>query len=65
MEEAILEAESEVERLEADVADPALAEDHVRSTATYEALSQAQERVKTLYERWVVLEAIASGRNEE
>ena len=64
MEEAILEAESEVERLEADVADPALAEDHVRSTATYEALSQAQERVKTLYERWVVLEAIATGRNE-
>tara|TARA_Y100000589_G_scaffold231903_3_gene219409 strand:+ start:2756 stop:4585 length:1830 start_codon:yes stop_codon:yes gene_type:complete len=62
MEAAILEAEAEVERLEAEVADPGLAEDHVRSTATYESLSAAQTRVKQLYDRWVVLDAIASGR---
>ena len=65
MEEAILEAESEVERLEAEVADPTLADDHVRSTATYESLSRAQEQVKQLYARWVVLDAIATGRGED
>ena len=61
MEQAILEAEAEVERLEAEVADPALASDHVRAAETYSAMSAAQARVKNLYDRWAVLAAIQDG----
>ena len=61
MEETILEAEAEVERLEAAVGDPALALDHVRAAETYSALSAAQARVKELYARWAEFEAIQSG----
>ena len=61
MEETILEAEAEVERLEAEVGDPALASDHVRAAETYSALSAAQARVKELYARWAEFEAIQSG----
>jgi len=61
MEKTILEAETEVERLEAEIADPALVSDHVRATETYAALSAAQTRVKELYARWAQLEAIQSG----
>ena len=64
MEEAILTAESEVERLESEAADPDLVKDHVRMTATYEQLNKAQALVKQLYARWVELEAIASGGRE-
>ncbi|MAB84206.1 MAG: ABC transporter ATP-binding protein [Phycisphaerae bacterium] len=64
MEATILEAESEVERLEAVVADPALADDHIRSKNTYESLSNAQSLVKELYARWVVLEKIAQGQTD-
>ena len=61
MEEAILEAESEVERLEAEAADPELIKDHVRMTSIYDSLNKAQALVKQLYARWVELEAIANG----
>ncbi len=61
MEKTILEAETEVERLEAEIADPALVTNHVRATETYGALSSAQARVKELYARWAQLEAIQSG----
>jgi ATP-binding cassette subfamily F protein uup len=55
MEAAILHAEGDVERLEAEVADPTLADNHVQMTRTYEALSDAHTKVTTLYERWAEL----------
>ena len=61
MEATILEAEAEVERLEAEAADPAVTGDHVRATQVYEALSAAQQRVQALYTRWAELEAIHEG----
>ncbi len=61
MEKTILAAEAEVERLEAETADPALAADHERAAKAFAALSEAQARVQTLYERWAELEAIAAG----
>ena len=63
MEEDILQAEVEVEQLEAQIADPELAQDHVKSSQCYESLSKAQEKVKVLYARWVELEAIHSGKS--
>jgi len=56
METAILDAEEEVARLEAESADPLMSTDHIRATETFKALSVAQERVKTLYTRWAELE---------
>ncbi len=61
MEETILDAEHQIEVLEARVEDPALLDDHVRATETYKALSDAQERVKELYARWALLERIDKG----
>ena len=58
MEDAILKAESEVERLEATVNNPSEMSDHVKATQTYEELSSAQETVKGLYARWSELEKI-------
>ena len=58
MEEAILEAEAECERLEAEAADPTLATDHVKAAEVYKTLSAAQARVQQLYSRWAELEAI-------
>jgi ATP-binding cassette subfamily F protein uup len=58
MEAAILEAESTVERLEVEAADPALVSDHVRAAATFKALSAAQTLVKSLYLRWAELEGV-------
>jgi ATP-binding cassette subfamily F protein uup len=62
MEETILEAEADVERLEADAADPDIGADHVKATAVYESLAAAQEQVRTLYARWAVLDAIQQGK---
>jgi ATP-binding cassette subfamily F protein uup len=62
MEETILQAETKVEELETAVADPGLAQDHARSAETYQALSLAQEKVKTLYARWAELESLQNGR---
>ena len=58
MEETILEAEADLERLEAEATLPALASDHVRAAETCSALSATQARVKELYARWAELEAI-------
>ena len=60
MEEAILEAEAAVERLESEAADPALAEDHVLASKRYAALAEAHEEVRRLYDRWAELEAMQS-----
>jgi len=60
MEKTILEAETEVERLETETADPTLMSDHVRAAETYSALSAAHTRVKELYARWAELEAMQS-----
>ena len=61
MEAAILEAEQEVERLEALTRDPATLADHARSAAAYAQLAAATDRVKALYERWAQLEAMQGG----
>lgn len=61
MEAAILEAETETERLDAIANDPATMGDHQKSAAAFAALSEAQARVQTLYARWSELEAIQSG----
>ncbi len=64
MEEVILDAEAQVELLEAQAADPALLANHVKATETYKALSDTQERVKELYARWAMLERIDKGMEE-
>jgi len=61
MEAAILEAESELERLQAEAADPSLATAHVRAAKAYEALAAAQAEVERLYARWAELESIQRG----
>ena len=58
MESAILEAEADVERLEAAASDPEVANDHVRSAEAWQALTTAQGRVRSLYDRWAELEAL-------
>jgi len=60
MEEAILDAETQVERLEAEAADPALATDHERAATVYSKLSDGHARVTELYARWAELEAMQS-----
>jgi ATP-binding cassette subfamily F protein uup len=65
MEETILEAETEVERLETIANAPETMADHVKSSRAFESLSVAQERVKALYNRWSELEAIQSGDAEQ
>lgn len=61
MEETILEAETEVERLEAIANDASTSADHQRSAAAFTELSSAQDRVRDLYTRWSELESIQSG----
>ncbi len=61
MEDAILEAETRVEELEAEAADPALVADHQRATEVYSKLKDAQAHVAQLYARWSELEAMQSG----
>ncbi|MCP4836174.1 MAG: ABC-F family ATP-binding cassette domain-containing protein [Phycisphaera sp.] len=61
MEETILEAETEVERLEAIANDASNSADHQRSAAAFTELSSAQDRVRDLYARWSELESIQSG----
>ncbi len=64
MEEAILAAEAEISRLEAETNSPAVLADHSRSAAAFASLAAASERVRTLYERWAELERIAAGESE-
>lgn len=61
MEAAITQAEEEVQRLEAQAADPKVINNHQRLTATYHQLHEAQARVKQLYDRWATLEAMQRG----
>ena len=61
MEESILEAESLVEELERQAADPEVISDHLKAAKVYESLSSAQEKVQSLYARWTELDAIESG----
>ncbi len=61
MEEAILNAETEVGQLEADAADPALTSDHQRAATVYTKLKDAQARVTALYARWAELDTMRNG----
>lgn len=61
MEEAILEAEAQVEHLEVEAADPALASDHKRASLVYTKLKDGHERVTELYARWAELDALRTG----
>ena len=61
MEAAILAAETDAEALEAVTNDPAVAADHAKASAAFEALSTGQEKVRALYARWAELESIQSG----
>ena len=57
MEDAIMRAEEEVSRLQASLAEPAIAADHVQAKATFVAYEAAQRKVAALYTRWEELEA--------
>jgi ABC transport system ATP-binding/permease protein len=61
MEEAILEAEAQVERLEAEAADKALTSDHKRAATVYTKLKDGHARVTNLYARWAELDTMRSG----
>ncbi len=61
METAILKAEEQVHQLEAEAAEPGLVSDHVRATAVYSKLKDAQAHVTHLYARWSELEAMQGG----
>ncbi|MBL4809626.1 MAG: ABC-F family ATP-binding cassette domain-containing protein [Phycisphaerales bacterium] len=58
MEEAILKAETQVEHLETEAADPALSSDHKRAATVYSNLKDGQSRVADLYARWAQLDAM-------
>lgn len=60
MEEAILEAESQMEHLEAEAADPALTSDHKQAATVYSNLKNGQTKIAELYARWSELEAMRS-----
>ena len=60
MEEKIEKAEGEVARLEARMADPAVAADHVKVQETWKEVQAAQEKVAELYARWVEFESMRS-----
>jgi len=60
MEEAILEAEARVAELQARAAEPGLTADHGGLTKVYAQLSEAQQHVQHLYDRWAELEALGS-----
>jgi ATP-binding cassette subfamily F protein uup len=57
MEEKILEAEDEVQTLQARVADPKVMSDRDAMHEACAKLSDAQRRVESLYARWGELEA--------
>lgn len=58
IEETIMAAETEVERLESRLTSPEVATDSVRLQETWEELNRARERVTHLYSRWEELEAL-------
>ncbi len=62
MEEAILDAEAQVELLETDAADPMLTSDHKRAAMVYSKLKDGQVSVANLYARWSELEEMREGK---
>jgi len=56
MEDRILAVESEVDSLQAQLDDPALAADHEKLQEAYEAHAQAQAKLEELFARWEHLE---------
>ena len=60
IEEAILEAEAQVERLEGEAADPTLTSNHKRAATVYSNLKDGHTRVTDLYARWAELDAMRS-----
>ncbi|MEN6370310.1 MAG: ABC-F family ATP-binding cassette domain-containing protein [Thermotogota bacterium] len=56
IEERILAAEQDVERLRADLDDPALASDHEKLHAAYEVHQAARRELEALFARWQELE---------
>ena len=58
MEETIIDAETQVEALEKQVADPSVIADHVRHAEVCDQLGQAHMRVRQLYDRWAQLESM-------
>ena len=61
MEEAILEAESLLEQIELEAADPTLSADHIKAATVYSKLRDAQARVADLYLRWTELDEMRGG----
>jgi ATP-binding cassette subfamily F protein uup len=61
MEEAILEAEAELEQRQAEANDPALTNDHAKAAKVYERLGASQQKVQALYARWAELDAMRGG----
>ena len=57
MESRILEAESELESLRAEMQSPAVVSDAPRLHDCYQKVQSAESRVAELYERWAELEA--------
>lgn len=58
MEQTILDAEAELQVLEAEAADPAAMADSSRHAKICERLGAVHERVRQLYDRWAELEAM-------
>lgn len=58
MEDAITQAEADVESLQAQAGDPKVMADHVRLAEVCRQLDEAQRRVQQLYDRWAELEAV-------
>ncbi|MDT7040965.1 ABC-F family ATP-binding cassette domain-containing protein [Candidatus Nitronereus thalassa] len=61
LEDTILQAESSVEKYQAQLEDPAVVADHIRLQEAFDALQQAKHRVEQLYARWSELEAKLQG----
>jgi ATP-binding cassette subfamily F protein uup len=58
MEATILEAETELDDLQKQAADPTVMADHARYAEVCKKLGQVQTHVQNLYERWAELEAM-------
>jgi len=61
IEQRILDAEAEVQRLEAESQRPAVLADHEQAATVFQQLTEAQQHVQQLYNRWAELESIQSG----
>ncbi|THB81096.1 MAG: ABC transporter ATP-binding protein [Desulfobacteraceae bacterium] len=61
IEEKILEAESQVEELQAKIQDPEISQDPGLMSAACAELAEAEKEVTTLYNRWEALEELKTG----